>query len=75
MRLPAAVRPDALAKAPREIVRALAATNDERDAATAVTAHLLLRADAVNEDGPLTHGWAIHAAFLAGVRWRERQGE
>ena len=58
---------------PWDVHQAVSAPDDARTAASVVTEHLLRHADAVDEDGPLCHGWALHAAFLAGVRWREGQ--
>ena len=70
-KLPAVLSLDYLRGVPSEVKRAVAASEEEREAATMFTAHLMQRADCVDSDGPLTHGWACHAAFLAGVRWRE----
>jgi hypothetical protein len=68
--------------APPEVGIALLASDAAREAATQFTAHLMRwRADTKDEDGSLVHGWAPHAAFLAGVKWeqerqqRERQDE
>lgn len=58
-----------VANMPSEVRAALAAGEAEREAATEATALLLVRPDREDEDGPLVHGWALHAAFLAGVRW------
>lgn len=33
------------------------------------------RADAADAAGPLWHGWALHAAFVAGVFWALQQHE
>ncbi len=74
-KLPAILSPHYLRDVPAEVKRALAASDAEREAATAVTAYLMKQPDCVDDEGPLAHGWACHAAFLAGVRWRERQGE
>ncbi len=60
--------------APEEIGTALLASDEAREAATAWTADLLeRRADARDADGALVHGWAIHAAFLAGAKWQEER--
>jgi hypothetical protein len=72
-RMPACCSPQYLREAGLEVQRALAATDEEREAATVFTAYLLLKADAGDDDGPLVHGWAPHAAFLAGVRWQQRR--
>lgn len=64
-----------LDQAPDEVRRALRATDAERAAATHATQILMARCDGRDERGVrYCFGWALHAAFLAGVRWRERQG-
>jgi hypothetical protein len=56
-----------------EVLQALQMSDAACLAATRCTQWLLLKADAVDDDGALCHGWAVHAAFLAGVRWQEQQ--
>jgi hypothetical protein len=60
--------------APPEVGIALLASDEAREAATQFTEDLMRwRADAKDEDGPLVHGWGIHAAFLAGAKWQEER--
>lgn len=45
-------------------------------AANRLVRHFEQRADLWHEeDGPLWHGWAIHAGFLAGVAWERARQE
>ncbi len=69
---PAILSPRYRRAAPPEGRCGLAATDDERAAATVFTAYLMEQADTVDEGGPLFPAGALHAAFLAGVRWWER---
>lgn len=52
-----------------EIGRALLAPDAVREAASRQVRSATWRADTEDEDGPLWHGWALHAAFIAGVLW------
>jgi hypothetical protein len=58
-----------------EVAVALAATDEERTAASATAMRLMQRADARDKDGPLVHAWAVHAAFLAGLAWARKEEE
>lgn len=63
------ISPTLLRDAPWHLRQALNAQPHVLEAASLVTTALLQHPDTSDDDGPLVHAWAIHAAFLAGVSW------
>jgi hypothetical protein len=57
----------------KEVKNGLLASDEERLAAQETTAWLMSFADVTDDDGPLVHGWAVFAAFLAGAKWQREQ--